>query len=132
MNVFGNKIKICSTDGSKVQTIEDSVATKITFAGFEDGNFVYIDDANNIKTISYYNCMNNKSYQIETIAKVESINVDNIDLDETYVYFYKTVNEKNYLFRVNNNSRYVEGETQDEMVGVYLEEDIPEEAEKEE
>ena len=123
VGVKGTNIKLSTTDGLKSKTITDASAESITVIGFVNGNLVYIDKANNIKTVSYYDCLNDNAYEIKTIAKVENINTTYFDLDNLYVYFYKTINEHNYLHRVKLSSRFVEGETQDEMVGVYLEAD---------
>ena len=65
-------------------------------------------------------------------SKVEGIETTYFDLDENYVYFYKTVNSKKYLHRVSLNATYVEDETNDQMIGVYLDGDAPEIEEKEE
>ena len=47
--------------------------------------------SNNIKTFSYYNAVNGYEYSIKTIAKVEGLNTTYFEVDEDYVYFYKTL-----------------------------------------
>ena len=53
-------------------------------------------------------------------------NTTYFDLDEDYLYFYQTVGSNSYLHRIRINNNL--GETE-EMVGIYLEDDIPEEDE---
>ena len=79
--------------------------------------------------VSYANFISNPGLtpEIVTLATLSDVNTDYFDLDDNYLYFYKTVGSNSYLHRlsVNNNN----GETE-EMVGVYLEADIPDEEEE--
>ena len=109
--------------------LEDTDIETINFIGFANGSIVYYDDNNAIKMVSYANFISNHTLEIVTLATLNDVNTDYFDLDDNYLYFYKTVGSNSYLHRlsVNNNN----GETE-EMVGVYLEADIPEEEETDE
>ncbi len=109
--------------------LEDTDIETINFIGFANGSIVYYDDSNAIKMVSYANYLIDHSLEIVTVATLSDVNTDYFDLDDSYLYFYKTVGNNSYLHRlsVNNNN----GETE-EMVGVYLEEDIPDEEDTEE
>lgn len=109
--------------------VEDADIETINFIGFANGSIVYYDDNNAIKMVSYANFISNPGLtpEIVTLATLSDVNTDYFDLDDNYLYFYKTVGSNSYLHRlsVNNNN----GETE-EMVGVYLEADIPDEEEE--
>ena len=49
------------------------------------------------------------------------------DLDDNFVYFYKTVGSNVYLHRLSLNN--ISADEKEEMLGVYLEDDIPEKEE---
>lgn len=131
VGIDGTKIKVKTTDGQVSKTIEDSDAEEISFIGFVNGNIVYKDKANNVKIVNYYNYLNGTTYTIETIDKITDANTTYFDLDNSHLYFYKKVGEHEYLHRLSLTSRYEEDKTQSEMIGVYLEDDIPEVEESE-
>jgi len=113
------KIEVISTDGEETSakiTVEG--AESLTFIGLVNGNVVFMDNNNNIKSVSYYEALENDNKEISTIAKIENINTDYFDIDGNYLYFYKTIEEVNYLHRVALNNIYVEGETAEEMISV--------------
>jgi len=133
IGVKGNKIKVEKIGSStQLNKVIDAAAESITVVGFVNGKIVYIDNNNMIKSFSYYNYANGVAEQIKTLSKVEGVDTTYLDLDENYVYFYKTVGSNKYLHRVSLNATYVEEETNDQMIGVYLDADIPEIEEKEE
>lgn len=101
--------------------------TEITIIGYANGNIVYYDNNTAIKMVSYANFIAGSDAEIVTIATLSEINTDYFDLDNDYVYFYKTVGSHSYLHRLAINNNHDETE---EMVGVYLEDDIPEDSEE--
>jgi len=133
VGIKGNKIKVekINTNINK-NRVTDEDAESLTYIGIVGGKLVYVDNNNMIKSFSFVNYAENNETEIKEIAKVEGIETTYFDLDENYVYFYKTVNSKKYLHRVNLNATYVEEETNDQMIGVYLDGDAPEIEEKEE
>ena len=111
-------------------TVTDSDAESITFVGFANGNMFYLDSSSNLKSISYSNVLFSQTPQISTILTFSSdANTTYFDLDQDYLYFYQTVGSNSYLHRIRINNNL--GETE-EMIGVYLEDDIPEEEETDE
>ena len=101
-------------------TIEDADATSITVVGVTNGSVVYYDNSKNLKVASY------TTGDIVTVKEGLTFVEGYFDVsdDDAYMYFYKTVGEHKYLHRiqvVNTN------ESTEEMVGVYLEEDIKDE-----
>lgn len=133
IGIKGNKIKVekISTSINK-NRVTDEGADSLTYIGIVGGKLIYIDNNNMIKSFSFYNYAENGEAEIKELAKVEGIDTTYFDLDENYVYFYKTVNSKKYLHRVSLNATYVEDVTNDQMIGVYLDGDAPEIEEKEE
>ncbi len=128
-----NKIKVEKIGKDlKLNKFIDESAEKITCIGLVDGNLVYIDNNNVIKSFSFYDYAENGTAEIKEISKVESIVTTYFDLDENYVYFFKTINEKDYLHRVGLTETYVEDETNYQMIGSYLDGDAPVVEEKEE
>lgn len=127
---FLNQDDILSPDPWRVENIEDADAESITVIGLINGCVIYLDNNNNLKSVSYSNCLASKEFAVSTIATLEDHNADYFDMaeDDNYLYFYKTVGNHEYLHRikiVNNN-----GEAE-EMVGVYLEGDVPTEGDEE-
>jgi len=113
-NLFINKTKV------------DSDVTSINFIGCVNGCVIYFaDDNKTIKCFSYANFLNGDENCISTLATVENIDKDYLDLQEDYIYFYKTAEGKTnkYLHRLKVSNNLSDAE---EMVGVYLEEDKPE------
>ncbi len=99
----------------------------INLIGATDTNFVYYckgEDENKIviKTVAY------GASQAKTVAEIENANTTYFDLNEDYLYFYKTIGNHQYLHRlqISNNDNTLS----DQFIGIYLEEDIPEEAEE--
>ena len=110
----------------------DENAEKITFIGITGSTLVYMDNNNIIKSFNFYNYAENGEVEIKEISKVEGIKTEYFDLDENYVYFYKTINNNDYLYRVSITATYVEDETNYQMIGAYLDGDQPVVEEKEE
>ena len=107
------------TSNIPTKIAEEESSVKVI--GLVDGSIIYYDGSNNIKKVSYY-----IHGEIETLATVEGIADSQIDFDNGYMYFYKTVNSNKYLHRlkiVNNNNEEVE------MLGIYLKADMPKEEE---
>ena len=125
--VKDNAIKLF--DGSAVSAkavITEEEKTKITVVGFVNGSIVYVaekDSKYQIKMVSYANVLDGNEAEITLVAEVEKLSTTYFDLDENYLYFFTTVGEHEYLNRVNINN--VDGEQTVEMVGTYLNEDIP-------
>ncbi len=120
IGISGNKIEIkwkWWTNDCVSKTIEDTDG--FNFIGFSNCSLVYYDGNNYIKTIDY----TASNLEIAKIAKVEDFNTTYFDCNWDYLYYYKTVGSNSYLFRLrlNNNLEMVE----DEMVGKYLDADIP-------
>lgn len=114
-----------------IRMIEDTdeEVTEINIIGFANGYIVYYDNNNAIKMVSYANIMAGSESDIKTLATITDLSEDKyFDLDSEYVYFYKTVGSNDYLHRLAINNNFDEPE---EMVGVYLEDDIPEPEEEE-
>ncbi len=111
-------------------TVEDSDASSLTFVGFNNGSLIYIDSSKNIKSISYAEVLGSKTPEVVTIATLSSdADTTYLDMDDTYIYFYQTVGSNKYLHRIQiNNANSPEAE----MLGIYLEADIPETEESEE
>ena len=112
-------------------TYTDEDATSVKVIGFVNGSLIYIDNSNNVKALAYSLVLEGKQPTVKTITTltdVETDDLDNLDLDEEYLYFFKKVGSNKYLFRVlvNNNI-----DSESELVGKYLEDDIPEETEEE-
>ena len=116
--IKNNRIKILN---STSESYVDADTEKITFIGFNNGNIVYCDDDKNVKTINY----NANNADIVTVATVEDMSTTYFDManDDTFMYFYKTVGNNEYLFRLEVSFG---NESEEEMFGVYLEEDAPE------
>lgn len=114
-----------------IRTVVDSEddVTDINIIGFSNGYIVYYDNNDAIKMVSYANLIAGSKAEIITLATITDISEDYyFDLDDEYVYFYKTVGSNLYLHRLAINNNFDETE---EMIGVYLEDDIPEEEEEE-
>lgn len=114
-----------------IRTVVDSEddVTDINIIGFSNGYIVYYDNNDAIKMVSYANLIAGSEAEIITLATITDISEDYyFDLDDEYVYFYKTVGSNLYLHRLAINNNFDETE---EMIGVYLEGDIPEEEEEE-
>lgn len=128
-----NKIKVEKIgQNAQLAKITDEATDKITCIGLVNSELVYIDSNNVIKSFNFVNYANGNAADIKEISKVEGIVTTYFDLDENYVYFYKTVSDNDYLHRVSLNATYVEEESNDQMVGSYLDGDAPEVEEKEE
>lgn len=128
-----NKIKVEKIgEDLKLNKVIDQDAEKITYIGTVGGNLIYIDNNNIIKSFSFYNYAENGTEEVKELSKVEGVNTTYFDLDENYVYFFKTVSDNDYLHRVSLTSAYDEEEMNDQMIGSYLDGDAPKIEEKEE
>lgn len=108
--------------------IKDEDASKINVIGIDNGSIVYYVDGSSdgekiIKTVSHTNLKSNGSTEIKTIATVKDFDTEYLDLDDGLLYYFKKVNSHTYLHRIDTTNVA----TEEEMVGVYLEADIPEE-----
>ena len=115
-----------NADYSPSETITDEDADEIKFIGLVNGSVVYYvknDSKYTIKMVSFYNALHNDNAEIVVKAEdIENLNIDQFDLEEEFLYFYKKIGEHEYLCRIKLNSTVVETE---EFVGVYLTADIP-------
>ena len=119
IGINGTKIEVTSTDGNMDEVkINIEGAESLTFIGLENGCVVFADNNNNIMSVSYYDAMENNNKTVSHIAKVENLNTTYFDIDGTYVYFYKTVDEVDYLHRVDLTNEYVEEQVVEELFGV--------------
>ncbi len=85
------------------QSIVDNDATSINIVGFVNGCVVYLDNNNNLKTVSYLNCLANQTYSIDVLSEsLSDINTEYFDISEdcAYMYFYSKVDSAEYLHRV--------------------------------
>ncbi|MFQ6752080.1 MAG: hypothetical protein ACLRFL_00750 [Clostridia bacterium] len=116
--IKNNRIKILNSTG---ESYVDEDTEKVNFIGFNNGSVVYYDDDKNVKTLAY----NTTDASIITIATVEDMSTNYFDManDDTFMYFYKTVGSNEYLFRLEVAFGT---ESEEEMFGVYLEDDAPE------
>ena len=62
--------------------------------------------------------MENGDAGLVKIANVENLVKTYFDIDDNYVYFYKTVDGTDYLHRLALNSEYVEDQVNEELIGV--------------
>lgn len=113
--------------------IKDADAKKINIIGVANGSIVYYADGANenekiIKTVSHTNLLKNGETEIKTVAAVSGLETSYLDLDDGYLYFYKKVGSHSYLHRLDITT---DGE-KEQMIGAYLEADIPAEEEIEE
>ena len=129
--VDGNKFYFLNQDDPFAENprraliAEDADATSVTIVGLTNGCVIYLDNNNNLKSVSYSDSLaNEETVEVETIATLEGHNTTYFDYasDDQYLYFYKKVGGHEYLHRikiVNNNSEA------EEMVGVYIDGDAP-------
>lgn len=93
-------------------------ASELEIIGFANGTVIYRDNEKNVKSLNY----TNSNAEPVLIANLADMSTDYFDIDGSYMYFYQTVGTGEYLHRI-----VVDNGAQDaEMVGVYLEADIPE------
>ena len=104
--------------------VPEDVDDSIKFVGIANGSFVYISGDKTVKSVSYSDLISGKVPEVITVATVDGLDTTYFDIDDQYVYFYKTINETKYLHRllINNN----ENTSAEEMMGVYLDADMPE------
>lgn len=129
--VDGNKFYFLNQDDPFAENprreliAEDTEATSINIIGLTNGCVIYLDNNNNLKSVSYSDCLaNEETVEVETIATLSGHNSNYFDFanNDQYLYFYKTVGGHEYLHRikiVNNNSEA------EEMIGVYIDGDAP-------
>lgn len=113
------KIEIFLADGTETNakvTISD--AESLTVIGLENGMMYLVDNSNNVYALSYYDALENGDAGLVKIANVESLVKTYFDIDDNYVYFYKTVDGTDYLHRLALNSEYVEDQVNEELIGV--------------
>lgn len=97
----------------------------INLMGSTDTNIVYyVKDAENengivIKTLNF----TGSGLEAKTIATIESASTTYFDVNDDYIYFYKTIGNHSYLHRlqINNNENVMA----EQFIGVYLGEDVP-------
>lgn len=85
--------------------------------------FYYVDDEEDgtKKVIMSYN-FTNPDAQPNQIATLENMNTNYFDLNEEYLYFYKTVGQNSYLHRLLLNNNISDTE---QFIGLYLKGDEP-------
>ena len=128
-NYFEFYIYNSSNPATEELNFQDTDATSVTIIGVVNGNLIYIDNNKNVKQLSISNVLETKKPEVRTIATLTDAETDNFDLDGQYLYFYQTVGSNKYLHRllINNNIN-----TEKELVGKYLEDDVPKVEESEE
>ena len=104
----------------------DSAVANAKFIGFANGSIVYHNGSGEIKTLSYAN--RNNGAEPQTIATVTDMSTTEFDINGSYLYFFKKVGNSEYLHRIKIDN----GEATEEMIGVYLEADIPDKTEEKE
>lgn len=113
----GRIIEIIKNGVAVSYTLEED-ATEIEIIGFGTGTIIYRDNEKNIKSLNY----SNVNAEPVLIANVADMSTTYFDIDGSYLYFYQTVGSNEYLHRVIIDN----GAQEAELVGVYLEADIPE------
>ncbi len=110
-----NTFIIISPTGAET-SVEDSEATEITVIGFANGSIIYYDGDASLCYVSY----STPSVSGTIIEEIEDLSTSYFCITNNYIYYYATVNENEYLFRVS----VFGGDS--ELVGVYDEADVPE------
>lgn len=113
--------------------LEDDDATTVQIIGIKNGYIIYCNDKNAVKMASCNDLKNGEDVESVTLTTVEKLfkpeasqdaaAIPAFDLDENYLYFYKTVGDNDYLHRIKIANNVSETE---ELVGKYLSADIPE------
>ena len=77
----------------------------INFIAFTNGQILYRDDNKNIKAISYANRVGlGIVTEVDSMINTLDMETTYFDIDEGYMYFFRTVDEKQYLFRISIDS----------------------------
>ena len=97
-------------------------ASELEIIGFGNGTVIYRDNEKNVKSLNY----TNDNAEPVIIATLTDMSTTYFDIDGSYMYFYQTVGSNEYLHRIIIDN----GEQEAELIGVYLEADIPEVDEK--
>ena len=123
----------------EVVTITDSEATSIDIIDFTNGCILYYDkndDGSSIKLVSYSNALAGSESEVKTLTTILGVQEDcayfDLNEEENMLYFYTIAgsNETNYyLHRLQVNNNF---ESAEEMFGVYVDGDQPEQEEVEE
>ena len=104
----------CYRNGELIegQYVEDSEG--INIIGLVQGNLIYYtdeaEDANKIKSINYSDLIEGIDVAPTEIATISNLDTDHFDINEDYVYFFKTIGDNKYLHKLHviNNLDEVE------------------------
>lgn len=123
MGIKGSSIEFVNKDLFVDKIFTDSSEKTINFVGFANGSLIYYIDAEDssdkiLKSFSYSDFVTTGSAEEKVLATVEDIDTNYFDLDDTYIYLYKTVGSHKYLHRID----ILNGEDE-EMFGVYINND---------
>lgn len=123
-----NDKKLTLIDTDSVNTnfgddFEDSDASdNLTFVGFANGVLVY-RSGTTFKTFDYVKYATTEVSEVETLIEDEGLETDYFDLEDNYLFIYKTIGSNKYLVRV----KIIDSNNTAEMIGVYVGEDQPSE-----
>jgi len=124
--ISSSKVEIINYNNpTPVLQLQNNLPTTATIMLVKNG-YVYFYTENTIKRWNY------TTDEVETVYEETNTLLNYaFDIDETYIYYYATKGENNYLFRVKFAGTMPEKTS--ELVGVYLEidEDVVEEEEEE-
>ena len=133
--VSENEFKLVK-DQDEFVSIKDEEASSIDIIDYTNGCILYYDSNDNgssLKLVSYSNALAGSEVEITTLTTISAVEEKyayfDFSEDENMLYFYKKEGGNYYLNRIKVNNNYEETE---EMVGVYLPDDIPEKEEVEE
>ena len=133
--VSENEFKLVK-DQDEFVSIKDEEASSIDIIDYTNGCILYYDSNDNgssLKLVSYSNALAGSEVEITTLTTISAVEEKyayfDFSEDENMLYFYKKEGSNYYLNRIKVNNNYEETE---EMVGVYLPDDIPEKEEVEE
>ena len=118
---------IPNDEGDSTAYLLTEEESAITIIGFNDSEMVYyIAESDNIviKTVSVNNVLAGSNVEVIEIATIGGVDKTYFDIENDYVYFYKTAgNASNlYLHRVRLNNPEPTQEAQ--MIGVFIDSDI--------
>ncbi len=146
--VSGKEMKIVKDQDEFITIVDENTkyeedetktgVTEINIINFINGCVLFYDkdsDGSNLNLVSYSNALAGSDVKINTLTTISAIEEDyayfDLDEEENLLYFYKKEGSNYYLNRIKVD---YQSEETEEMVGVYLDDDIPtkEEVEEEE
>jgi len=114
----GRIIEVINNGIVESYTLEED-ATEVEVIGFGTGTVIYRDNEKNIKSWNY----SKANAEPVLIATIADMSTTYFDLDGSFLYFFETVGSNEYLHRIIIDN----GAQEAELVGVYVDDDIPNE-----